>query len=60
VGKDLFSGAVNWKNGVLFSKEASQLKTDQRCPNCGAKLELVGKGLVICPYCGTEVFLHKD
>jgi DNA-directed RNA polymerase subunit RPC12/RpoP/predicted transcriptional regulator len=60
VGKDLFSGAVNWKDGILYSKEASELKADQRCPNCGAKLELAGKGLVVCPYCGTEIFLHKD
>ncbi len=60
VGKDLFSGAVNWKDGILYSKEAAELKADQRCPNCGAKLELAGKGLVVCPYCGTEIFLHKD
>ena len=60
VGKDLFSGAINWKDGILFSQEASQLKADQRCPNCGAKLELAGRGLVVCPYCGAEVFLHKD
>ncbi len=60
VGKDLFSGAVNWKDGILYSKEASELKADQTCPNCGAKLELAGKGLVVCPYCGTEIFLHKD
>jgi uncharacterized protein (DUF983 family) len=32
----------------------------KRCPNCGAQLELAGKGLIVCPYCGTEVFLHKD
>ena len=60
VGKNLFSGAVNWKDGILYSEEASQLKADQKCPNCGAKLELAGKGLVVCPYCGTEIFLHKD
>jgi DNA-directed RNA polymerase subunit RPC12/RpoP/predicted transcriptional regulator len=60
VGKDLFSGAVNWKDGILFSEEAAQLKADRRCPNCGAELELAGKGLIVCPYCGTEVFLHKD
>jgi len=60
VGKDLFSGAVNWKDGIIYSQEASQLKADQRCPNCGAQLELAGKGLIVCPYCGTEVFLHKD
>jgi len=60
VGKNLFSGAVNWKDGILYSEEASQLKADQKCPNCGAKLELAGKGLIVCPYCGTEIFIHKD
>lgn len=60
VGKKLFSGAINWKDGILYSEEASQLKQDQRCPNCGGKLELAGKGMIVCPYCGAEVFLHKD
>ncbi len=60
VGKNLFSGAVNWKDGILYSEEASQLKADQKCPNCGAPLELAGKGLIVCPYCGTEIFIHKD
>ncbi|MCD6290744.1 MAG: zinc ribbon domain-containing protein [Anaerolineae bacterium] len=59
VGKQLFSGAVNWKDGILYSREASQLKADQKCPNCGAQLELVGKGVVECPYCGTQVFLSS-
>ena len=60
VGKNLFSGAINWKDGILYSEEASQLKANQKCPNCGAKLELAGKGLIVCPYCGTEIFIHKD
>ncbi|HEY63888.1 MAG TPA: hypothetical protein G4O02_04900 [Caldilineae bacterium] len=57
VGKGLFSGAVNWKDGILYSREASQLRADQRCPNCGGQLELVGKGVIECPYCGAQVFL---
>src|SRR5512135_42164 len=56
VGKGLFSGFINWDDGVLYSKQASQLKTGQ-CPNCGSKLELAGKGVVKCPSCGSEVFL---
>ncbi len=57
VGKQLFSGAINWKDGILYSEQASELKADQKCPNCGGKLELVGKGVIECPYCGAEVFL---
>jgi DNA-directed RNA polymerase subunit RPC12/RpoP len=57
VGKNLFSGAINWKDGVLYSKQASEMKADRKCPNCGGQVELVGKGVIACPYCGAEVFL---
>lgn len=57
VGRGLFSGYVDWSKGVLYSVEASKLQGRQQCPNCGAPLELVGKGLIKCPYCGAEIFL---
>jgi len=56
VGKGLFSGYVNWDEGVLYSRQASQLKGN-RCPNCGGEVKLAGKGVVTCPYCGAEIFL---
>jgi len=56
VGKGLFSGYVNWDEGVLYSRQASQLKHN-RCPRCGGEVKLSGKGVVSCPYCGTEIFL---
>jgi hypothetical protein len=56
IGKDLFRGYVNWEKGELVSAEAAQIK-DGTCPNCGGRLELAGKGLVRCPYCGTEIYL---
>ena len=56
IGKDLFRGYVNWERGELVSAEAVQIK-DHTCPNCGGKVELAGKGLVKCPYCGTETYL---
>ncbi|HEX9027963.1 MAG TPA: PCI domain-containing protein [Anaerolineales bacterium] len=59
VGKNLFSGAINWKDGILYSRQASDMKADQKCPNCGGQLELVGKGMIKCPFCGSEVFLAK-
>ena len=56
IGKDLFRGYVNWERGELVSAEAAQIKDDV-CPNCGGRVELAGKGLVRCPYCGTETYL---
>jgi hypothetical protein len=56
IGKDLFRGYVNWDKGELVSAEAAHIKEDT-CPNCGGKVELAGKGLVRCPYCGTETYL---
>jgi hypothetical protein len=56
VGKQLFSGYINWEEGVLYARQASQLRGD-RCPNCGGEIELAGKGIVRCKYCGTEIYL---
>ena len=57
VGKGLFTGYINWDEGILYSKQASELRGSNKCPNCGGELELAGKGVVRCPYCGTEIFL---
>jgi DNA-directed RNA polymerase subunit RPC12/RpoP len=57
VGKELFSGAINWQDGVLYSRQASQMKAEHKCPNCGGQVELAGKGMIKCPFCGSEVFL---
>ena len=55
IGKQLFSGYVDWDAGVLYSTDASKLKGGT-CPKCGGPLTLAGKGLIKCPYCGSEVF----
>jgi DNA-directed RNA polymerase subunit RPC12/RpoP len=57
VGKELFSGAINWQDGVLYSRQASQMKADRKCPNCGGQIDLAGKGVIKCSFCGSEVFL---
>ena len=57
VGRGLFSGYVDWNKGMLYSVEASKLQGRQTCPNCGGAVELAGKGLIKCPFCGAEIFL---
>lgn len=57
VGLQVFSGYIDWKDGTLYSSEASNLRELENCKNCGGEIELVGKGVVACPFCGTEYFL---
>ncbi len=57
VGLQVFSGYVNWDKGTLYSAEASRLRELKQCENCGGDIELSGKGVITCRYCGTEYFL---
>jgi ribosomal protein S27AE len=56
VNKGLFTGYINWDDGELISVDAAKMDKT-KCPNCGGQLELAGKGVVECPYCGSEIFL---
>ncbi|HQX63466.1 MAG TPA: hypothetical protein PK593_08420 [Thermomicrobiales bacterium] len=57
VSKGLFSGYADWNRGILYTRAASDLRGSKTCPNCGGQLEIAGKGLIRCPYCGAEIFL---
>lgn len=57
VGKGLFSGYINWNEGVLYSKQAGSMRESRKCPNCGGEQAYAGKGVITCPYCGSELFL---
>jgi hypothetical protein len=59
VDKELFAGYVNWDDRTLYSRDASQMRGNNKCPNCGGEVELAGKGVVKCPYCGVEIFLSE-
>jgi DNA-directed RNA polymerase subunit RPC12/RpoP len=56
VGEKRFRGYIDWKEGDLYAAQAKEIK-ENRCPHCGAEVEMVGKGVVKCPYCGAETFL---
>jgi hypothetical protein len=58
VGMGLYSGYINWDEGTLYSKEASQIRELKYCYHCGGEVEFAGKGVLRCPYCGTEYFLN--
>ena len=55
----LFSGFINWQEGIFYGKDAANVGSN-KCPNCGGIREVVGKGLVKCPYCGVELFVPPD
>jgi hypothetical protein len=57
VGLQVFSGYVNWDDGILYSADAGKLRDLKQCEKCGAPITLAGKGVVVCKYCGTEYFL---
>jgi hypothetical protein len=60
VGMGLFSGYVNWDEGKLYSVEASQIHELQQCKHCGGAMTFAGKGILECPFCGTEYFLATE
>ena len=58
VGLKLFTGYVNWPGREIIALEAEQISGD-KCPNCGGAIELAGKGMARCPYCGAQTFLPQ-
>lgn len=57
VSKGLFSGYVNWDQGRLYARQASEIRSGGTCPNCGGPQSLAGKGMIRCEFCGAEIFL---
>lgn len=59
VAMGLFSGYIDWDAITFYSQDASAVGSNQ-CPNCGGVRELVGKGVIKCPYCGVSLFIPPD
>ncbi len=58
VGMGLFTGYINWDEGMLYSAQAVNLRELTHCHHCNGQLELAGHGVIRCPFCGTEYFLN--
>ena len=56
VNQGLFAGYIDWSAHTFYSEDAGRVGSN-KCPNCGGVRELVGKGIVKCPYCGAELFV---
>src|SRR5919108_2340419 len=59
VNQGLFAGYIDWTAQTFYSQDAARVGSNQ-CPNCGGVRELVGKGIVKCPYCGATLFIPPD
>lgn len=59
VGLQVFAGYINWDKQTVYSADASHLHRLNQCENCGAAIELAGRGVIACQFCGTEYFLPK-
>ena len=59
VNQGLFAGYIDWQAQTFYSQDAGRVSSN-KCPNCGGVRELVGKGIVQCPYCGVELFIPAD
>lgn len=59
VGMGLFTGYIDWDKLTFYSKSASAVGSNQ-CPNCGGIRELVGMGVVKCPYCEVALFIPPN
>ena len=57
VGMGLYTGYINWDEGMLYSEQALNLRELTHCQHCNGQLELAGHGVIRCPFCGTEYFL---
>lgn len=57
VGRKQFTGHINWNEGILYSDEADELLARQSCMHCGGRITIAGKGVVVCQFCGTEIFV---
>ena len=59
VNQGLFAGYIDWKAQTFYSRDAARVGSNT-CPNCGGVREVVGKGVVKCPYCGATLFIPPD
>lgn len=51
---ELFSGIVNWNEGIIAIVESNVLNLMETCKNCSNPITMKEQGVTICAYCATE------
>ncbi len=59
VAMELFTGYIDWDALTFYAEDAAAVGNNQ-CPNCGGVREMVGKGVIKCPYCGVSLFIPPN
>jgi hypothetical protein len=54
-----FKGYADWQEGVLYCGEMAALVESRQCPRCGGQVDIAGRGVLTCKYCGTDIFIPK-
>jgi transcription initiation factor IIE alpha subunit len=50
-------GFADWAAGIVYSQAVEQVLAQNICPHCGGKLDVAGKDLIACEFCGVEMFI---
>lgn len=56
VSLNVFSGYVNWEQGIIVLTESARLRSSGHCQECEKLLDF-SADRVVCDYCATEYFL---
>lgn len=56
ISLELFSGIINWDEGIIALIDPNVLKLIDTCKNCHNPISMKESGVTICPHCGTQYY----